>query len=295
MRRVTLILALASRQCCILLADRRITTTTPRQGGPPTVEYRDSDTKVFITNRSHAMGFAGWGRIGAARQRMEYWIADLFAAMDTKDWVTWPERLADGFSEVYQRNGRFEQHSFLAPGYYLDSSGTHQPEIIRISNDSFPQTFDVERRRLGPGEVACLGHSGIELDPDVQAEWIRIVNEVFSQPTIDIGRLIDSMVNAWAATADPVQPKVGNTAILSSFPRTALPLDTGTTVHLGGFNSDMFISQEVTLNLSLAKDGVRSSRFFPARISNGESSMGIEYSTNGPPGPLDCIVGDSRG
>jgi hypothetical protein len=271
---MTLVLAVATKDFSVVLADRCV--TTPSRSEPGAFEYRDSDTKTIIMNGAHALCFAGLATVGRLRQRMEFWVMDQFKNRLTKEELSnWPDRLSTQFGEACEEVGYFGKHTFVAPGYYLDSEGSYQPEIIVIENKVFPHSFDISFQRFeSPKAVAVSAQAGVDLSPELIELWKTSLDVICGQHARDLDAVINLMVRIWAAVAG-LQASVGKTAIVTSFPSSAVPLQPGAEFQLAEPPPEVYLTQGVSMTLALEGSETYGRIYLPARVSEGMMMGGV--------------------
>lgn len=293
---MTLVIAIATRPFIVLLTDRRIATPLPA-GGRARFAVRDSDTKSVIMNGTHALGFSGLGTVGPSRQRMEFWMMDAFRAqMVPGGLADWPDQLARKFGAVCEQVGYFGEHHFVAPGYFRADDGSLQPEIVTISNDVFPHSFDVSRLRLEGSNAAAAVVCGEDPPEHAEKVWRATVESACRRSPLNMATVINAVLQLWADTSS-VRETVGKTAICTSFPMSAVPLTSGGALYLSPPTAEVYLTHEVSLTYELDPPQVTTG-FIPARISEALMIGGV-YSVTGTGqepielGPLDRMSGDA--
>jgi hypothetical protein len=265
---MTLIIAAITREIAILSSDRRIQyTRRTSESEIEVITSEDTDTKSAIIDGRYVLGYAGMGRIirpGATHQgwRVEAWMTTELGHDASED--VFFDALAEKFGLVCEEVAFARPHVFVAAGY---SGSDNTPTLVTVSNSrQFPYTFDVSRRTLADGEPFMYQAFGEKLT-DAQRTLIEprlkwLTTWAVDQP-YPLHKIFTRVTREVSAASEG---RVGETVVVTSFPRAALPLDVGATYFYDGIDKDLYRSMEVSV--TYPADGSKT-EYQPARISQG--------------------------
>ena len=229
---MTLILAAITRGYAVVASDRRITVSETTSSGQRILSQDDSDTKTVLLDRKYSMGYAGLGRIRHCdetgevrfRQRMEAWLLDaLSGAGETGDYF---QILAERCGELFSRQKFVFPHMFLAAGYAsVGSRGATDAELVMITNSRRrPHTFNITHTPLGD-EKFLLRHVGESLTVQQSRRLKRALSSSVKRRPRQPLSVVDDFVSVMREVAKASEGRVGETFLVTTFPRTAVPLD----------------------------------------------------------------------
>lgn len=280
---MTLILAALTDQYVALASDRRVTERL----GSRITRQEDIDTKTFNICGHFLMGFTGLARIDG--YRIESWVANVLAKVDTKDYF---KVLMGEIDSAFRRLGHagIIPHAFLAVGF----AATRQTEDFRplsiiISNSLNQQgrftptapgnDFKIHVKPLGNRRQQVLTVGWPVSDDDMATLDYRVRVAARGEPT-NPALSLPPLVLALRATADRSQGHVGHSILYASLPRKAVPASYISTGMSDARNepTSLFLPQQV-------RNARKADIYMPALICPELSMIGLQISPQGPIGP----------
>ena len=284
---MTLILAVITHSFAMLASDRRITTTEvdpSEPGGYRVTCQDDTDTKCWLVDRSHAMGFTGLARIRVTdletglekRRRLESWFMEHLHPEPHEDYF---DVLADVFGPLCEDQHWYRPHTFLAAGYRdLSRRGAINPEIVTVTNSrTMVHQFDVTREPL-ENRPFLFRHAGWQLDRDTITKTERAIDISIKRRPRQPDRLIETLLNVMIETSDKSDGWVGKESIVTTFPRTAVPFESPSPMWLGPPDSQNYREIEVSQTYPDPTKPDTTARFAPAFLSRTVNTAGMQQS-----------------
>lgn len=227
--KMTLIVYVLTEEYMILASDRRVTTM---QAGRP-VKFEDSAMKSFLLNGQLMMGFTGIAELDG--MPMEQWVAERLSGVAPNDI---PFALRDGMAEYYDRHPAVKNvpHHFRA-GFAFNPAR---------NPSTFPIGYEVGNTDwVARGDrVACANVGSFRVTQNVFGNRKQAVGAVGAPYSLKALRSLEGMVRH-ARRAHPHDPyplyapivgfirsvaarsggTVGNTVLVASIPRSAVPVN----------------------------------------------------------------------
>lgn len=277
---MTLIVYVLTDEYMILASDRRVTTTL---GGKP-VKFEDSAMKSFLLNGQLMMGFTGIAeRDGMS---MEQWVAETLTGVTPNDM---PVALRDGMSDYYARHPEVAgvPHHFRLAGFAFNPGRTP---------NTFPLGYEVGNADwIATGDRVAYANVGeFKVVQNVFGNRKHAVGAVGAPYSLKALRSLQGLVR-YSLRADPLDPfplyqpivhfirdvaarsrgTVGNTILVASIPRSAVPLkEPGWTLPVGD-NEPTFVRDHSSA-LLYPEDSTAAIIHFPALIYPDMQMIGLQ-------------------
>jgi hypothetical protein len=282
---MTLILAVLTDEYVALASDRRVTERRDMR----ITRQEDTDTKTFNICGHFLMGFTGLARIDG--HRIERWVVDVLAGVDTKDYF---EVLREEIDSAFHRLGYagLIPHAFLAVGFArVRPTDDLRPLSIVISNSldqenrfssgALGSDFKIHAEPLGNRRQQVLAVGWPVSDDDMATLDYRVRIAARGEPT-NPALSLAPLVLALRATADRSQDHVGHSVLYASLPRKAVPAP-----YVSAGKPDAR-NQPISLFLPQRVRSARPSDIYaPAIVCPELSMIGLQISTQGPIGPTE--------
>lgn len=277
---MTLVATVLTQNFAIMASDRRIVWgKTKVDGSREVLAKEDADTKAIVIDGRFLMGFAGLGRYFEPGEvlandhgwRMEGWILNTLAAAPSP--TTRFEYLADRAGELCERVAYMKKHVFATVGF---DGETIEPIQVNITNSpQSPHTFHPYTEQLGDRRT-LTSVFGLQVDEGALADLRGFAEYVDKWSPVQPYPLYRRLVQFVRDQAILSDGRVGETVLVTSLPRVAVPSGAGLQIWTQPPPVETFQHEEVSVMFSPALGGVLSA---PARVSEGLILGGVSVST----------------
>lgn len=277
---MTLVVFVLTEEYMILASDRRVTTTV--RGRP--IKFEDSAMKSFLLNGQLMMGFTGIATLDGLS--MERWVAETLQGVAPNDM---PAALRDGMSAHYARHPELAgiPHHFRLAGFAFNP---------QRNPSTFPIGYEVGNAQwLAKGDRVAYANVGeFRVVQNIFGNRKQAVGAVGAPYSLKALRSLEGTVRQ-LRRAYPVDPyplyapmvafirnvaarsggTVGNTVLVASIPRSAVPAaDMGWSVPL--VESALVFSRDQPTAVVFPEDATDPVMNLPALIYPGIQLVGFQ-------------------